>query len=105
MSTSFRFDWHGKTKIAGELAPGEVASLKSSACFSRPGVYNLNRWKLTLYRRNTESLAHSKSQSTTSLGYSPDENAEEKVDIVSIQSPTLPHLVSISHVPGKIFYC
>ncbi|RKP23235.1 hypothetical protein SYNPS1DRAFT_24764 [Syncephalis pseudoplumigaleata] len=43
-----RFDWIGVTQLTGMLEEHEERVLTVQACFSQPGVYNLNRWRMTV---------------------------------------------------------
>ncbi|CAO3654024.1 unnamed protein product [Mucor hiemalis] len=44
----FPFHWNGSTVFSGSLKPEESADLQAFATFQLPGVYDVNRWKLTV---------------------------------------------------------
>lgn len=44
----FPFHWNGSTVFSGSLKPEESAELRAFATFQLPGVYDVNRWKLTV---------------------------------------------------------
>lgn len=44
----FPFHWTGSTVFTGTLKPDEKLSLDAFATFQLPGVYDVNRWKLTV---------------------------------------------------------
>lgn len=44
----FPFHWTGSTVFTGNLKPDEKIDLLVLATFQLPGVYDVNRWKLTV---------------------------------------------------------
>lgn len=42
------FAWSGSTIFQGSLLPEEERSVFAWATFSRPGVYDLNRWRVSV---------------------------------------------------------
>jgi hypothetical protein len=44
----FPFHWTGSTVFSGTLKPEEGLMIKAFATFQLPGVYDVNRWKLTV---------------------------------------------------------
>lgn len=111
--SAFRFDWSGWTKLQGELGPGEEDELRAKASFSRPGIYNLNRWCLTVMQvldgedeMNEEgeeegggeeegregSIASGVSHSTPGLG---GKGRVSGSSAMGLQTPNLPHLITV----------
>jgi len=75
------FQWTGATIRYGSLAPGEEHTITVMACFTQPGVYDLNRWRLTV---NTDDDSHTPS------------DFQHKEGLQGfIQMPSAPHLVTI----------
>lgn len=44
----FPFHWTGSTVFTGTLNPEESVEIQVFAIFQLPGVYDINRWKLTV---------------------------------------------------------
>lgn len=44
----FPFHWTGSTVFTGTLKPEEYLDINAFATFQLPGVYDVNRWKLTV---------------------------------------------------------
>lgn len=44
----FPFHWTGSTVFTGSLKPEESVDIEAHAIFQLPGVYDINRWKLTV---------------------------------------------------------
>lgn len=44
----FPFHWTGSTVFSGSLKPDESVDISAFATFQLPGVYDINRWKLTV---------------------------------------------------------
>lgn len=44
----FPFHWTGSTVFSGTLKPEEKLDIQIFATFQLPGVYDINRWKLTV---------------------------------------------------------
>lgn len=44
----FPFHWTGSTVFTGTLKPDEKLDIHANAIFQLPGVYDVNRWKLTV---------------------------------------------------------
>ncbi|CAG8714105.1 4078_t:CDS:1, partial [Scutellospora calospora] len=42
------FQWAGPTSKTSILSANEVQTYIFKACFVRPGVYDINRWRLTI---------------------------------------------------------
>ncbi|KYQ90212.1 hypothetical protein DLAC_08813 [Tieghemostelium lacteum] len=47
-STTSQYFWTGSTKTTIELKPQEIVNLPLYVCFNQPGVYNINRFKLSV---------------------------------------------------------
>ncbi|RKP11275.1 hypothetical protein BJ684DRAFT_22175 [Piptocephalis cylindrospora] len=114
--SAFRFDWSGWTKLQGELGPGEEDELRAKASFSRPGIYNLNRWCLTVVQvldgvegmdeegeevggegggeedGREGSIASGVSHTTAGLG---GKGRASGSSAMGLQTPNLPHLITV----------
>ncbi|RKP08623.1 hypothetical protein THASP1DRAFT_29589 [Thamnocephalis sphaerospora] len=47
-ASASRFDWIGITHLTGTLRSNEERTVYVQACFSQSGVYNLNRWRMSV---------------------------------------------------------
>ncbi|KAL0095278.1 hypothetical protein F4703DRAFT_1063520 [Phycomyces blakesleeanus] len=70
------FHWTGATVFTGTLHPDETNTLEAQAIFQLPGVYDVNRWKLTI------ETSQYRDEHPDSTGY-------------FVQWPSLPQIVTI----------
>ncbi|KAJ3129473.1 Trafficking protein particle complex 8 [Nowakowskiella sp. JEL0407] len=85
---NMEFYWVGPTQFSGTLQPEAEVDLKVTACFPRSGVYDVNKWrlKIALQAPNDEGDGDGKS----------DERKESGVLLGAyMQSPNLPHIISV----------
>ncbi|KAI9276284.1 ER-golgi trafficking TRAPP I complex 85 kDa subunit-domain-containing protein [Sporodiniella umbellata] len=57
----YPFHWNGSTVFTGSLGPNEKKEINVSALLQMPGVYDINRWKLTVHtdqKEDSEAFIH-----------------------------------------------
>ncbi|KAG9298934.1 hypothetical protein G9A89_015956 [Geosiphon pyriformis] len=77
------FHWTGTTYKYGLLSPKEEFKIVAKACFTQPGIYDLNRWRLTVDLDATGTSEGSLISNTEGkkVGY--------------VQMPNTPHLLTL----------
>ncbi|TPX70879.1 hypothetical protein SpCBS45565_g01477 [Spizellomyces sp. 'palustris'] len=81
------FYWLGATCSEGRLQPEEETSVTFTACFRRPGVYNVNRWQMNI----SIDPPHSGTEDKKGVA-----GAGVKEGTTSyVQMPNLPHWVTV----------
>ncbi|CAG8459139.1 6976_t:CDS:10 [Ambispora leptoticha] len=92
------FHWTGETYKCGLLSPNDELEFEVKACFTQPGIYDINRWRLTV-NMNYDSTVNT----ATTTG----ETGEEEGAMISnaaaadsvkggyIQMPNAPHLLTL----------
>ncbi|KNC98240.1 uncharacterized protein SPPG_06640 [Spizellomyces punctatus DAOM BR117] len=81
------FYWLGATCSEGRLQPEEETSVTFTACFRRPGVYNVNRWQMNI----SIDPPHSGTEDKKGVA-----SAGVKEGTASyVQMPNLPHWVTV----------
>ena len=78
------FSWTGETKFTGRLEPNCTATFTASAAFTYPGLFNVNRWKLTCSLYFPKSLLEASAASKL-----------ERVSSRFVQYPTFSQLIEI----------
>jgi hypothetical protein len=71
-----QFHWSGSTLQNNTLKPNETVELTAHACFQQAGIYDVNRWRLSVQNLTEEGT--------------PDLDS-----VPHIQLPTLPQILSI----------
>jgi hypothetical protein len=78
------FSWIGETKFTGRLEPNSAATFTASAAFTYPGLFDVNRWKLTCSMYFPKSLLEASVASKL-----------ERVSSRFVQNPTFSQLIEI----------
>lgn len=79
------FSWDGETKFLGRLEPGATAEFTVRAIFTSPGVYDINRWKMTTSLSLPKKLIESSNTAT-----------KERLGARFAQIPTVSLMVEIN---------
>ncbi|KAK9761951.1 hypothetical protein K7432_012754 [Basidiobolus ranarum] len=86
-----KFHWTGPTTFGGTIAPEEEQQITVNACFTRPAVYNLSRWKISVQMEATKRQSQEISSDNTSAN---SHNTQSSIKSY-VQQPTMPHVVTI----------
>lgn len=79
----FPFHWSGATYRNGTLTPDGTSHVIVHACFQQAGVYDVNRWRLTINYANEDGAASAMAGVGTESGKG------------YVQMPNLPRIISV----------
>jgi len=85
----FPFHWSGATHRNGTLTPDGTSHVVVHACFQQAGVYDVNRWRLTINYANEVGGGIGGNTSVMTAGVGADGGKGH------VQMPNLPRIVSV----------
>ncbi|KAI9205332.1 ER-golgi trafficking TRAPP I complex 85 kDa subunit-domain-containing protein [Polychytrium aggregatum] len=92
------FHWCGVTNLHGRLGQEEETTLSFVACFTVPGVYNLNQWRAMVTIEQPETTAPATAAAAAeNVKHHDDRDKPKAIGAAAnyVQTPSLPHIINI----------
>ncbi|CAG8460304.1 5163_t:CDS:10 [Ambispora gerdemannii] len=88
------FNWTGETYKYGSLSPNNEIEFEVKACFTQPGVYDINRWRLTV-NMDYDSTVNTTAITGGGEGVMISNAAADSIKGGYMQMPNAPHLLTL----------